>query len=149
LIFAGRPPDAGASPGAHVRLVADLPGSGEGRVSTGDFVQFVLRGLQTHAYVMVLGVDDAGGVHVYVPRAGAAAARYEPSAAAISLGASINLAAAGRRPGRVRLYALLSPAPLDEARVRAAASRLDRSRPGAPPLDLPVPQVTGVLAIEP
>jgi hypothetical protein len=149
LIYAGRPSDGGTSPGAHVRLVADLPGSGEGRVSAGDFVQFVLRGLQTSAYVMVLGVGDAGDVHVYVPRAGAPAARYEPSAAARSLGPSINLAAAGHRPGHLRLYALLSPAPVDEARARAAAARLDRSQPGAPPLDLPVPQVSGVLALEP
>jgi hypothetical protein len=149
LIYAGRPSDGGTSAGAHVRLVADLPGSGEGRVSAGDFVQFVLRGLQTCAYVMVLGVGDAGDVHVYVPRAGTPAARYEPSAAGRSLGPSVNLGAAGHRPGRLRLYALLSPTPLDEARARAAAARLDRSRPGAPPLDLPVPQVSGVLALEP
>lgn len=147
----GAPPAPSAkeiAPAMHVRLVADLPASGEGRVSQGDFVQFVLRGLQTKAFVTVIGIDDAGELHTYVPRAGSEAAGHEPSASSIPLGSSIDLGA-GHRPGRLRLYALLPPAPLDAARIRAAAGRLDLTQPGAPPLDLPIPQVAGVLTIGP
>ena len=137
-----------AGPLRHVRLVADLPASGEGRVSQGDFVQFVLRGLQVKAFVTVVGIDDGGELHTYVPAAGAQMTSHQPSSSSISLGASVDLST-GHRTGRLRLYALLPPAPLDPARLRAAARRVDLTRPGAPPLDLPVPQVAGVLTIGP
>jgi len=141
-------PSIDAAPVPHVRLVADLPASGEGRVSRDDFVQFVLRGLQAKAFVTVIGIDDAGEVHTYVPPAGGAVSGHEPSASSISLGSSVDLGA-GHRTGRLRLYALMPAAPLDPARIRAAAARIDLTRPGAPPLDLPVPQVAGVLTIGP
>jgi len=142
------PSNDAVAPQAHVRLVADLPASGEGRVSRDDFVQFVLRGLQAKAFVTVIGIDDAGEVHTYIPPTGSAVAEHEPSSSSISLGSSIDLGA-GHRTGRLRLYALLPPAPLDPARIRAAAGRVDLTRPGAPPLDLPVAQVAGVLTIGP
>ena len=146
LIFAShKDPARGHGP---VRLVAELPGSGEGRVSLDDYVQFSVRGLHAPAFVTVVGVDDAGEVHTYVPRAGAAPPHITPAASATSLGASIDLAR-GHRPGRLRLYGLLSAEPLSPERVRAAAAQLDRGRPGAPALDLAVPQVAGLLTIEP
>jgi hypothetical protein len=49
----------------------------------------------------------------------------------------------------LRLYGLLSTEPLPPERVRAALAQLDRTRPGAPALDLAVPQVAGLLTIEP
>jgi anti-sigma factor RsiW len=146
LIFASRK-DAARGHGP-VRLVAELPASGEGRVSLEDYVQFSVRGLHAPAFVTVVGVDDAGEVHTYVPRAGTPPPRPAPSASATSLGASIDLAP-GHRPGRLRIYGLLSAEPLSPERVRAAAARLDRTRPGAPALDLAVPQVAGLLIIEP
>jgi len=138
----------GVAPTPHVRLVADLPASGEGRVSQGDFVQFVLRGLQVKAFVTVIGIDDEGEVHTYVPPAGAEVTSHEPSSSSISLGASVDLST-GHRTGRLRLYALLPAAPLEPARLRAAARKVDLTRAGAPPLDLPIPQVAGVLTIGP
>jgi hypothetical protein len=146
LVYASR--KEGAAGHGPVRLVADLPASGEGRLSLSDYMQLSVRGLRAPAFVTVVGVDDGGEVHVYVPRPGAAPARAAPRDAPASLGPSIDLGR-GHRPGRLRLYALVSGEPLDEARVRAAAARLDRGRPGAPPLDLPVPQVAGLLMIEP
>ena len=158
LVFASRkgsskstskstPADAAAAP-PHVRLVADLPASGEGRVSRGDFVQFVLRGLQAKAFVTVIGIDDEGEVHTYVPPAGSEVVSHEPSPSSISLGSSVDLGS-GHRTGRLRLYALMSPSALDPARIRVAAGRIDLKQTGAPPLDLPVPQVAGVLTIGP
>src|SRR5207245_1006346 len=57
LVYAKR---KGAS---GVRLVAELPGSGEARVSLNDYVQF--RGSSTFApaYALILSVDPAGQVH--------------------------------------------------------------------------------------
>lgn len=146
LIFASRK-DSGHGHGP-VRLIAELPASGEGRVSMDDYVQFSVRGLHAPAFVTVVGVDDAGDVHTYVPRAGTPPPRPTPSASATSLGASIDLAR-GHRPGRLRIYGLLSAEPLSPERVRAAAAQVDRTGPGAPALDLAVPQVAGLLTIEP
>jgi len=146
LIFASRK-DTGTGHGP-VRLVAEMPASGEARVSLDDYVQFSVRGLRAPAFVTVVGVDDAGEVHTYVPRAGIPPPHPAPSSAAISLGASIDLAR-GHRPGRLRIYGLLSAEPLAPERVRAAAAQVDRTRPGAPPLDLAVPQVSGLLTIAP
>jgi hypothetical protein len=146
LIFASRK-DTGSGHGP-VRLVAELPASGEGRVSLDDYVQFSVRGLHAPAFVTVVGIDDAGDVHTYVPRAGAPPPHPAPSSGAVSLGASIDLAR-GHQPGRLRIYGLLSPEPLPPERVRAAAAQVDRTRPGAPALDLAVPQVSGLLTIAP
>jgi hypothetical protein len=111
-----------------------------------DYVQFSVRGLHAPAFVTVVGVDDSGDVHTYVPRAGVPPPRPAPSSGAISLGASIDLAR-GHRPGRLRVYALLSAEPLPPERVRAAAAQVDRSRAGAGVLDLDVPQVSGLLTV--
>ena len=146
LIFASRK-DTGSGHGP-VRLVAELPASGEGRVSLDEYVQFSVRGLHAPAFITVVGIDDAGDVHTYVPRAGAPPPHPAPSSGAISLGASIDLAH-GHRPGRLRIYGLLSAEPLPPEQVRAAAARVDRTRPGAPALDLAVPQVSGLLTIAP
>ena len=144
LIFASRK-DVGSGHGP-IRMVAELPASGEGRVSLDDYVQFSVRGLHAPAFVTVVGVDDSGEVHTYVPRAGAPPPHLAPSSGAVSLGASIDLAR-GHRPGRLRIYGLLSAEPLPPERVRAAAAQVDRALPGAPALDLPVPQVSGLLTV--
>lgn len=147
LIYASRK-EGGGRPGP-VRLVADLPASGEGQVSLSDYVQFSVRGLATPAFITVVGVDDNGTLHVYVPRPGSGAGPIRADEQRpISLGPSIDLQK-GHRPGRLRLHALFSLQPIDEAQLRRAATQLDLSRPGAPPLPLPLPQVSGLLVVSP
>jgi hypothetical protein len=145
LLHASRKTGAGTH--GPVRLVADLPGSGEGRVSTADYVQLGVRGLRAPAYVSVVGVDARGVVHTYVPRAGTAP-RLEPSGGVQALGPSFEL---GRElpPGRVRVAAFFSPAALDEAAVRAAAVRLDAAAPDAVAKELHAEIVSGVIVVEP
>lgn len=148
LVFAKAKNSSDSDDTRSLRLVADLPGAGEGKVSLRDYVQLGYRGLATPSYVAVLGVDDAGAVHLYVPRPGAAAVRVEPAPGARALAPSIDLAFR-HRPGRLRLYAVFSRAPLDEARLRQAARRA-QTEPGRPlPLDAPALQVGGLLTIEP
>jgi hypothetical protein len=148
LIYASRKgAGAGGGPGP-VRLVADLPASGEGRVSLSDYIQFSVRGLRTSAFTTVIGIDEDRGLHRYAPRPGAVAAPQRAGEGPVTLGPSIDLER-GHRPGRLRVYALFSPRPLDEAQLRAAVERVDPTRPGVPPLDLPVPQVSGLLLVNP
>jgi hypothetical protein len=125
-----------------VRLVAELPGSGEGRVSLGDYLQLGVRGLRAPAHVRVVGVDEAGDLHELV-RDAALAAGAGPS----TLGASLDLAR-GYAPGRLRLVALFAKDAVDDQAVRAALARLDprrTERGGQPSPSL----VTGLLVIEP
>jgi len=146
LVYASRKDPAGGH--GPVRIVAELPASGEGRVSLSDYVQFSVRGLAAPAFITVVGFDAAGGLHVYAPRPGGAAAPLPPSATPVAVGPSIDLQRA-HRPGPLRLYALFSPEPIDEARLRAAGARIDWKRPGVAPLDLPVPQASGLLLVAP
>ncbi len=146
LVYASRR-GSGGDPGP-VRLVADLPASGEGRVTLSDYVQFSVRGLRSPMFTTVVGIDDAGTVHLYAPRPGSPPVAAAPGDRPVALGPSVDLQR-GHRAGRLRLYALFSPAPVDEARLRAAAARVDPTRPGVPPLDLPLPQLSGVLLVSP
>ncbi|MFL5304809.1 MAG: anti-sigma factor family protein [Polyangia bacterium] len=146
LVYASRRA-RGGDPGP-LRLVADLPASGEGRVTLSDYVQFSVRGLRSAMFTTVVGIDDAGALHVYAPRPGTAPVATAPSDRPVTVGPSVDLQR-GHRPGRLRLYALFSPVPVDEARLRAAATHVDPTRPGVPPLDLPLPQLSGVLLVSP
>jgi hypothetical protein len=148
VVYASRKGGPGARGHGPVRIAAELPASGEGKVSMADYVQFGVRGLRAPSLVTVIGIDDGGQLHRYVPRPGAPPPRVEPGGHAAALGASVDFGR-GHRAGRVRVYALLSAAPLGDEELAAAAARLDRRLPGAPPLDLPVAQVAGLLTIEP
>src|SRR4029077_1553272 len=108
-----------------VRLVAELPGSGEARVSLGDYLQLGVRGLRAPAHVRVVGVDEGGAVHDYV-RDTAVGAGEGPS----TLGASVELAR-GHAPGRLRLVAVFAKGAVEEKAVREAIARLDARRGGS------------------
>jgi len=146
LLHASRKGDEGAPPGP-VRFIADLPGAGEGRVSTRDYLQLSYVGLKAPAYAMVVAIDEGGAEHQYVPRPDADALKVEPSDHARGLGPSVYL---GRqRPGRFRVYGVFSDAPLDARAIREAANRAAASgKPGA--LEgVKAVQVNGVLIVEP
>jgi hypothetical protein len=135
----------GERPGP-LRLVADLPGAGEARLSLGDYLQLATTGATAPAFVTVVGLDETGGVHQYVPRPGATPVPVAAGGAR-GLGPSIDLAA-GHRPGRLRLFALFSAAPLDETLVRAAAARAGLGGTTLV-LDGLLGQVSGLVILEP
>jgi hypothetical protein len=134
-------------PPGPLRLVAELPGAGEARLSRRDYLQLGYAGLAGPGYLTVVAVGQDGQVHRYLPRGAGPAARVEPAAEARGLGPSVDLGQ--HRPGRLRVFAVLSPRPIDSARVEAAAAKAG-VRAGA--LDLPGPeirQVSGWLVLEP
>lgn len=132
----------------QLRLVAELPRSGEGQVSRADYVQFAVSALPVASYSYVVGIDAQGGFHQYVPRPGTPASMVSPTTRAQPLGVSIDLGA-GHPPGRVLVYGLFSAEPLDVERVRAAAARVDRASPHPPRLDMSGAQAAGVLIVQP
>lgn len=141
LVYAGRRSDGGVAP---VRLVADLPGSGEGRLSLDDYVQFSVRGLRQPAYVTVVGLDQAGQVHVYAPRPDTAPRPLPADAGPHVVGPSIALSVK-HQVGRLRLFAIATPAPPNATDVAAAVKRAGFSDA----LALPGTHATGLLAITP
>jgi hypothetical protein len=140
VVYASR--KTGPTTHGPVRLVAELPGSGEARVSLADYLQLGVRGLRAPAHVRVVGVDEAGGVHDLVRDTALGA-----GAGASTLGASVDLAR-GHAAGRLRLVAVFAKDAVGDEAVRAAVARLDprrTERGGEPGLAL----VTGLLVIEP
>lgn len=135
------------APDGPTRFIAELPGAVEGRVSSRDHLQISYVGLDAPAYAIVVALDEAGAEHQYVPPTDAEPLKVEPATTARPLGPAFYL---GRqRPGRFRLFAVFSPAPVDARAVREAAARAAaRGQPGA--LDgLAGVIVSGSLVIEP
>ena len=128
IIYASRK----TGPGGHgpVRLVAELPGSGEAHISLADYLQLGVHGLRAAAHVRVVGIDDRGTLHDYLPDTVALPAG--PSA----VGRSVELAR-DHAPGRVKIIALFSDAPVDDGALRDAVA--GRGRAGV---------ITGALVIE-
>jgi hypothetical protein len=146
LLHASRKGDPGA-PNGPLRFIADLPGAGEGRVSTRDYLQLSYVGLKSPAYALVVAIDEAGGEHQYVPRPDAEALKVEPTSKVKGLGPSVYL---GRqRPGRFRLFGVFSETPLDARAVREAANRAAAAGKPASLEGVKATQVTGVLIVEP
>jgi hypothetical protein len=131
-------------PASHgpIRMVGELPGSGEARLSLGDYMQLGVRGLKEPMHVRVVGLDQDGRTHEY-----AGDTLLMPSAATVTLGGSVELARA-HAPGRLRLIAIFSEKKVDDEAVRAAIGRFDPRRVdrGGPSGDAAV--VTGLLVIE-
>jgi len=141
LVYAGRRADGGVTP---VRLVADFPGSGEGKLHLDDYVQFSVRGLRQASYVTIVGLDERGEVHMYAPRPDVPARPVAPDARPVTLGPSINLSVK-HHTGRLRLFAVATTAPVGGADVMAAVRRAGFSGT----LALPGMQAAGLLAITP
>jgi hypothetical protein len=142
LVYASRRTNGDTQP--TVRLVADLPRSGEGRLNLDDYVQFSVRGLRQVAYVTIVGLDEGGEVHLYAPRP---EAPRRPLALAADgaprmVGPSIDLSVK-HRSGRLRLFAVVTPGPANIEELTAAAKRAGFSGT----LQVPGEQVTGLLAI--
>jgi hypothetical protein len=146
LLHASRKGDEGAPPGP-VRFIADLPGAGEGRVSTRDYLQLSYVGLKAPAYATVVAIDEAGGEHPYIPRPDAEPLKVEPTEKARGLGPSVYL---GRqRPGKFRVFGVFSESPLEARAIREAANRAAAAGKPAALEGLNAIQVNGVLIVEP
>jgi len=127
-----------------IRVAGELPGSGEARVSMGDYLLFGLRGLRAPTHVRVSAVDEHGRVHDYVADTAVA-----PGPGPLTLGRSIDVSRA-HVPGRLRLVALFSEKMIDDAAVRAAVARLDAPRTDRGPADEAGTRlVTGLVVISP
>ena len=135
----------GAGP---LRVVAELPASGQGRVSLGEYVAFGVRNLRAAAFVTVAGVQDDGAVHLYLPRPAGARPRAEPGPQPTVFRPSINLAHA-HHAGRLTIYALISPAPLDPGAVRQALASGLTADVGKTLRQPTLIQVSGLLTVEP
>jgi hypothetical protein len=146
LLHASRKGEPGMPPGP-LRLVADLPGAGEGRVSVRDYLQLSYVGLAAPAYATVVGLDEGGGVHQYAPRPDAGPMRVTPTDRARGLGPSVDL---GRqRPGRFRLIGVFASAPVSAEAIRAAAARARADGQPVALAGVTAVQVRGVLIVEP
>jgi hypothetical protein len=130
----------------RVRLVAELPGSGELRLFDDDDVQLGVRGLRAPTYVRAYFVDGGGVAHAVAPRPGVSAL-MRPAPGVVSLGPSFHPGRGGI--GRGRLVAFFSAVDLDEARAVAAVERLEAGKVAAIATELRAEVVTGVIMVEP
>jgi hypothetical protein len=138
----------GPEAGRQVRMVAEFPGSHEGAISRGDYVQFTARHDLPRAFVTLLGLDASGTVHCYFPRPGTPAQPHPPGGSAGPLGPSLDLGSS-HPPGPLRLLALFSDQPLDEARVRQAIAAAKAPGTQGWSVALPGHRVTGLLLVRP
>lgn len=141
VLYASR--RTGASTRGPLRLVGELPGSGEARVSLDDYLQLAVRGLRAPAHARVAVVEQSGAVKTLV---GDTLLAPKGAGVPVTLGGSVDVARA-MAAGPARIVALFSDAALDEAAVRDAVARLDPARVdrGAPPR---ASVVAGSLVIE-
>jgi hypothetical protein len=122
VLYASR--KTGPATRGPLRLVGELPGSGEARVSLDDYLQLAVRGLRAPAHVRVAIVDAAGAARTLV---GDTLVTPKSGGVPVTLGGSVDVARA-LAAGSARIVALFSDAPLDEAAVRDAVARLDPAR---------------------
>jgi hypothetical protein len=130
VIYASRK----TGPASHgpVRLVAELPGSGEARVSRDDYLQLGVRGLRAATHVRVVGVDARGAVREVL-----ADTLATPAAGSSAVGRSVELGR-GQPAETLPIVALFSVEPIDDRAVNDAIA----GRGGAG-------VITGALVIEP
>lgn len=140
--YASRKERDGAAPGP-LRLLGELPASGELRASRGDYLQLAYAGLREPRHLVVVGVDEAGTLRRFHPRgaAGPSVPLQPVTGAPKPLGASVDLGA--HAPGRIFVFGAVSPQALDVAAVEAQAREAARSR------RLPSGAFGGVLILEP
>jgi hypothetical protein len=97
-----------------LRLVAELPFSGEGELRQGEAIQFTYRHAQGKKYLWVLGLDAEGKRHVYYPQAGAPVPLSQ-TATPLPLGRSVRLST--HPPGVLKIVAVFSESALSEAQL--------------------------------
>jgi hypothetical protein len=133
LVYASRKLEGGKH--APVRLVGEMPGSGESRAFPDDYVQLALRNLTKPAFAVAVAISDEGSQprqHVLWPPAGQSAKRLTAERAnQVPLGPSIDLASA-RLSGHLRLCVMLfetAPEPTSLADLLPRACEDDAPAP--------------------
>jgi hypothetical protein len=108
LLFASR--NLGDGRHGPVRMVGEIPGSGEATVTTADFLQLAVRNLRRTTWPAVLARTESGDVRVLWPSAGREG-RLDPGGKeTLPLGPSLDLAASGLT-GKLTLCVLLADVP--------------------------------------
>lgn len=111
LLFAS--PNLGKGRHGPVRMVGELPGSGESTVTTADFLQLGVRNLRRTAWPSVRVRTPSGDTRTLWPTRGSES-RLDPGRKeTLPLGPSLDLAASGLT-GKLTLCVLLPEAPLPE-----------------------------------
>jgi hypothetical protein len=118
-LYARRRPGPGP-----VRLVGEVPGSGELHVTAREEVQLAYAGLTEARHLVLFGIDDQKRIHRYYPRAGNAAP-LSPTREPRLLGPPLDAAELPR--GRLRLVAVVTKMPVDSAAAEAQAQRAPNS----------------------
>jgi len=131
LVYASRKLEGGKH--APVRLVGEMPGSGESRAFVDDYLQLALRNVSNPAFAVAVAFTDEGRQHVLWPPAGQSAKRLvaEP-ATAVPLGPSIDLASA-RLSGHLRLCVMLFETAPEPTSLAALLPRACEDDAPAPP----------------
>ncbi|MBI3184912.1 MAG: zf-HC2 domain-containing protein [Myxococcales bacterium] len=135
---------AADAPGT-LRLVAELPGSGEGQLSARDLVQFSYAHQLAPGYLAILGVQAGGEVHWYFPPQ-VGQGPLPPTREPRPVGSSVSLSER-HRLGLVRVFAVLSPQRLDAGRLEAAAREAASDLRGRHRLDTTGQQASGLFLI--
>jgi len=108
LLFASR--NLGDGRHGPVRMVGEIPGSGEATVTTNDFLQLAVRNLRRTAWPAVLARTESGDVRVLWPSEGRDGRLDPGEKETVPLGPSLDLAASGLT-GKITLCVLLPDAP--------------------------------------
>jgi hypothetical protein len=122
-LYASRKADPGQA-AAPLRLLGELPASGEIFATARDLMQLGYRGPTAAGHLLVLGRDRRGNVHQYLPARGQTTAVPASATEVTPVGPAIDLAL-HHDAGPVRLVAIFGPRPLpvDHARAALAAWR--------------------------
>lgn len=124
-----------------LRLVAEIPASGEAVVSLRDYVQLACRGVRSDGHLAVFARDDAGTLHQLFPGSDGNTRVAATDGAVVPVGSTIELAA-HHRVGQLAIMAVWSPHAFDVPQVRATME-------GGAPVAAPAVVLRGILQIEP
>ena len=108
LLFASR--NLGGGRHGPVRMVGEIPGSGESAVTTADFLQLAVRNLRRTAWPAVLVRTESGDARLLWPTGGSEVRLDPGSKETVPLGPSLDLAASGLT-GKLTLCVLLPEGP--------------------------------------
>jgi hypothetical protein len=112
------------TPQRGIRLVAELPASGEGVLHRSESIQLSYQGTGSPRFLSVVALDARGETYVYFPQGEGDPKPLPALPEATSLGRSIRLE--GHALGVLRLYAFLTDALVSEQDLRLAAKSSGR-----------------------
>ena len=132
-----------------VRLVAELPDDETQEISLQDSIQFGYR-VRGPRYAVILGVDEAGGVHYYYPTDVALlpTARADSASEETLVRPAVDLAAK-HRAGLLRIVGLFSTTPIDPSQLAQAIQAVSADLVEARRLPIAGEQASGLFRVVP